>query len=308
MKSVRKESEHVQNGFEKIFSLLLVSFFCVQTVVSQQTTVCEEADTCPAGLLPTDLWQLVDSTGHTVVAVTAELPGEDAPESFRRLIKGKFGVAAAGMLRQWKEDSENVCDTVRISDRASFVAFFDAVAGEVDAEVRTVAEMMTFANLAEGVAKLDYRPTAKWPEMVTFTTNAYHYHPGAAHGMEVSYAETYDVRTHEIFSLAHFSDTLGLKHLIYERLSDYFQIPAGQALFDPVDPDSSDFGRVFPFPEASPSLTAEGVKFIYQRYEIAPGAAGIPVAVVPYADALRFASPEGKRWLERAMCVPKEEN
>ncbi|MCH5182132.1 MAG: DUF3298 domain-containing protein [Prevotellaceae bacterium] len=272
-----------------------------QIVGAQQVAVTSEATLSAEGLLPTSLWELRDSTERHEVQLSVELPCGNAPEAFVRLLEGKFGVFAAGLLREWSGDEAGLCDTVRVTDNTSFMAFFDKVVDCVDSEVRAAAEVMTEAGLAAGTATLDYRLTAEWPGMATFGMNAYNYHPGAAHGMSVSYSETYDVQTLEAFSLAHFADTLALKRLVCEALTESFEDPLEQVLFEPVDPASPDFGCAFPLPQAAPFLTAGGVAFVYQPYEIAPFAFGLPMAVVPYADALQCASPEGRRWIERAM-------
>lgn len=49
-----------------------------------------------------------------------------------------------------------------------------------------------------------------------------------------------------------------------------------------------------PLPAWEPSLSADGVVFLYQQYEIAPYAAGMPSFVVPYDKISGFLTPEAK--------------
>jgi hypothetical protein len=52
----------------------------------------------------------------------------------------------------------------------------------------------------------------------------------------------------------------------------------------------------FPLPQAAPYFTADGVVFIYQQYEIACYAAGLPNCVISYDLIEPFLTQAG-RWL-----------
>ena len=47
-----------------------------------------------------------------------------------------------------------------------------------------------------------------------------------------------------------------------------------------------------PYPKKDPFITEKGVRFIYQKYEIGPGALGVVDIVIPYADIAEYMSEE----------------
>lgn len=53
------------------------------------------------------------------------------------------------------------------------------------------------------------------------------------------------------------------------------------------------------FPTAEPSLTKNGVLFMYQAYEVAPYAFGRPGVTVPYEKIKPYMTPEGRKLIER---------
>lgn len=62
-----------------------------------------------------------------------------------------------------------------------------------------------------------------------------------------------------------------------EQLGEWLMLPSGT--------------EQIPLPAVEPYLTADGVAFVYQQYEIAPYAAGLPSFTVSYADIRPFLSP-----------------
>lgn len=67
---------------------------------------------------------------------------------------------------------------------------------------------------------------------------------------------------------------------IRNGLKKYFEVRTDNELMDNLDMDRSTYYNNFPLPETPPYLTAEGVMVIYQQYEIACYAAGMPSCVV----------------------------
>lgn len=55
----------------------------------------------------------------------------------------------------------------------------------------------------------------------------------------------------------------------------------------------------FPLPSTPPYFTRKGVTFVYQAYEIAPYAAGIPTFTVDFDDIDKYLSDEGKLLLKK---------
>lgn len=67
---------------------------------------------------------------------------------------------------------------------------------------------------------------------------------------------------------------------IRNGLKKYFEVRTDSELMKWLDIDRSTFYNNFPMPDTPPYLTKEGVMVIYQQYEIAPYAAGLPSCVV----------------------------
>ena len=52
------------------------------------------------------------------------------------------------------------------------------------------------------------------------------------------------------------------------------------------------------FPATEPSLTKDGLLFMYQAYEVAPYAFGRPGVTVPYEKIMPYMTPEGRKLVE----------
>ena len=92
-----------------------------------------------------------------------------------------------------------------------------------------------------------------------------------------------------------FADTTQLAPIVKEYIGGYFDeigVTFEEYLFEGVYDD-------FPLPYTEPWLTAEGVKFIYGAYEIAPYAAGMPSGVVPYKMVDKYLSDKAKKLIQK---------
>lgn len=82
-----------------------------------------------------------------------------------------------------------------------------------------------------------------------------------------------------------------LKEIIKNDLmTEYFKSKDADDFRDAllVNPDT------LPLPSSSPYFLADGVHFVYQQYEIAPYAAGMPGCVVPYSRVMDMFTPAVK--------------
>lgn len=115
-------------------------------------------------------------------------------------------------------------------------------------------------------------------EYVTLSSQFYHY-CGGAHGVTLVDHATFRLADgHQMdWELLKGMDRADIKRAIRKGLMGYFEVKtdaelmAALLLFD--EPD-------IPLPAAPPFLTKNGVEVIYQQYEIAPYAAGLPSCVV----------------------------
>lgn len=77
--------------------------------------------------------------------------------------------------------------------------------------------------------------------------------------------------------------TQQLRELVKKGLMTYFKVKTDNELQGMLlDQNNMNY---LPLPVTQPYMTKDGVKFIYQSYEIAPYAAGQPSFTLPYAQA-----------------------
>lgn len=129
---------------------------------------------------------------------------------------------------------------------------------------------------------------------VTYEIEGYDY-TGGAHGMPFNYGVTFSKEDGSQIGWDIFADTTQLAPLVKEYIGSYFDeigVTFEEYLFDGVYDD-------FPLPYTEPWLTAEGVKFIYGAYEIAPYAAGMPSGVVPYKMVDKYLSDKAKKLIQK---------
>ena len=90
-----------------------------------------------------------------------------------------------------------------------------------------------------------------------------------------------------------FADTTGLPQLFRGYVAQYFEVDddaLSELLFDNVE-------TTFPLPTQEPWLTADGVKFCYTAYEIAPYAAGQPSGTIPAEKVDKLLTPDARQML-----------
>lgn len=152
---------------------------------------------------------------------------------------------------------------------------------------------------------LDATVQTQTPSYLTYNTG-YTIYTGGAHGAFIIGQETF--RKSDGHRMGwDIIDTIDarptLNALIVEGLKEYFatdEDPNGDLLTDELqfmalteNPDA-DIKSVIPLPSTAPALTAEGVSFVYQQYEIASYAAGLPSFVIPYDKAAAILTPAAK--------------
>lgn len=127
---------------------------------------------------------------------------------------------------------------------------------------------------------------------ITYLSEAYVY-MGGAHGMSTKQGSTFRKSDGRRFSYEMLIDTetSEFKKLIKKGLTEYFSdsdyaITSDDELAAMLITES-DVNNL-PLPEYAPYLTNEGVTFIYQQYEIAPYAAGMPQFTIPFSDIIPF--------------------
>ena len=129
---------------------------------------------------------------------------------------------------------------------------------------------------------------------VTLLTQHYEY-LGGAHGMTLVAGTTFSKAdgSRQGWSMLTRTDTPEFLRLIREGVRSYFQDVCDHPLSDEELSDmlflDSDESQI-PLPSTPPYLLPDGVAFIYQQYEIAPYAAGLPSFTIAYDDIRPFLS------------------
>jgi len=124
---------------------------------------------------------------------------------------------------------------------------------------------------------------------VTYVSDFYCY-TGGAHGSTQVLQTTFDAKGHPFTFETMFGPDAAepLRHLVTANLSSqYFKKDnikdMAQDLLVPVDS--------LPLPSTAPAFFPDGVRFIYQQYEIAPYSAGLPSCTIPYSAIRPYLSP-----------------
>lgn len=130
-----------------------------------------------------------------------------------------------------------------------------------------------------------YKQTKKVYEseqFVTYTSELYLY-AGGAHGSETLEGVVFRKADGRRFGWEMFTEEgkETLRGMIKEKLkTEYFKLKSDDDFYDHLLVEDARY--TFPLPEAAPFFIRSGVKFVYQQYEIAPYAAGLPSCVLPY--------------------------
>jgi len=119
---------------------------------------------------------------------------------------------------------------------------------------------------------------------------------GGAHGFHTQQGYTFDKTTGSLLSCDYIEvpEDSTFQQLLREGLETYF----GPY---PIDEWLWADDEILPMPQCPPFLDKNGITFIYQPYEIAPYAAGMPFITIPYEKVMPFLTPEIK-----ALLTPSE--
>ena len=151
------------------------------------------------------------------------------------------------------------------------------------------------------------RVDALTDRLVTYKTIVYSYLSGA-HGQTFVRYANFDMqdlrllRTEDLF-VPHAADSL--RPLLVEGLKAYWK-EDGQPVMttEQLDDIIWDSPSQLALPESVPGLTPQGIVFLYQSYEIAAYAAGLPVVTIPYQDLPDVLTPLCKELVQPFVTQP----
>lgn len=139
---------------------------------------------------------------------------------------------------------------------------------------------------------ISFEPIYSSNKLLTYQLSKFWYQEGA-HGISPLFEQTFDVKTGQKLTFSDFfitgerNEIIALirqnlwqqyfaKHFPNDTLNDVLL----------VAPDE------FDIPCTPPTIVANGIKFTYQQYEIAPYAAGHPCCIIPLSDLRPYLRPE----------------
>lgn len=201
---------------------------------------------------------------------------------------------------------------------AEFIS--EELGGSYDGELNKAQDMIDYygdtlyndlANDAEEFDIQDMPPltytqaikkTHETDRYITFIADTYVY-MGGAHGMSTKQGSTFRKSDGRRFSYDMLKDTerAEFKQLIKNGLKKYFTDNGVEIINDETLASmlltEADMDYL-PLPDFAPYLTKEGVTFIYQQYEIAPYAAGMPNFTVSFSEMLPYMTNTAKKYIE----------
>lgn len=281
----------------KRFFLLCVAAGAVLAAAS-----CERS-----GQLETEIYSYEDATDHADFTLFAELPTarKGAGGAIRADLLGVLDRQIGYMLsyegeRQipafggdWKDN-----DACVSYYREQGGALLEQLAAEQIREMQESVEDVTDfpgweydLTLAKVVDTLGY---------IVYLSEDYFYAGGAHGGVAGQGYLTYNKKTGK--RVGHIIDpacTEQIQPLLERGLQEYFSVNGeelsaeemrGWLFLEEGDP--------IPLPQWEPSPAEDGILFVYQQYEIAPYALGMPDFVIPFADVAPFLTPEAKALLK----------
>jgi hypothetical protein len=136
---------------------------------------------------------------------------------------------------------------------------------------------------------LGYTAAAVTADVLSLRYNLYIYYQGAAHGMSAIFTTTFDPQTGALLDLA---DVLipgtapAVAALVEQHLIDDLyggNVADASAWLPPIDPPLLDAWVV----------SADGLEFSFDQYEVGFGAMGSPTVIVPWSELTAVIDPAG---------------
>ena len=267
------------------------------------------------GPLQTRVYSYEESTDHASIKFSAELPqGND--NASRAIRENLFGVMDNQLAHITSYEGERMFDPYDgdMSDTEGCVKYyfdnaFKVISDGADDDVRQRAEYIkqdTEIDDAQKEEILSRMPGWEYEfsldmlydtdSYAVFQSQDYIYMGGAHGGVTGAGCITFDKKTGSI--IEQFLDPgckEAIQPLLRQGLVGYF------ADADPQIDDSNlnEYllleSDIIPLPSWQPYPSEDGLVFVYQQYEIAPYAAGMPAFTVPFEEIAPYLTPEAKQ-------------
>ena len=130
----------------------------------------------------------------------------------------------------------------------------------------------------------EFHPVWQSDSLITYTMTSYWY-GGGAHGGTVVLGTTMRKSDGYQYGWDMLKSDADLTHEIHSGLKKYFEVKSEEALYEQLiltDDWETPTSTEIPLPDSAPWIEADGMHLIYQQYEIACYAAGMPALTIPW--------------------------
>ena len=280
---------------------------------------CILAAACAGGPKPlkTSVCQAADSAAYVTMSLDIELPdpGTGASGAIRRelvsLLDDQLGTISSyenerhfppfsgdaddngALLEYYRSHAFAVVDSLSSGDaaeRASYIREDPDLTEEQKAEILADFPVWSFEYTLKKVAETE--------RYAVFQSQNYIYMGGAHGGLTGAGCVTFDKKDgHRVAAFLEPSCVTEIQPLLLGGLASYFS-----EFGDPVSPEAVreqlfvEDGPI-PLPAWTPYPAEEGLAFVYQQYEIASYAAGMPAFTLPYEDIAPWLTADARQLL-----------
>lgn len=231
---------------------------------------------------------LLDSDGSVNQSIRSVWPNATCQSSVADSIRLWLAdLVAHSAFPNWGEEDLLSPYEGNIADGQALVEHYGKLGMDrMMAEVRqALADSFLIPGMENG---LEVQLLCQTDSFITLSTG-YSVYTGGAHGGYFASGATFCKSDgHRLgWNIIDLSKKDQLIGLIQDGLKEYFEVKSDAELEEMLqlydDPDTpEDEAATLPLPQMEPFFTEEGATFIYQQYEIAAYAAGLPSFTIPY--------------------------
>lgn len=267
--------------------------------------------------LPTKTWAFSDTTAHSSLSCEVELPSasDKASSAIREelmaVMDGQLGyIVSFEGTRQFEPYSGDRQDTEAYLkyyfDNALKVLERDSAddARQRESYMREDDQMAEeeIAEILAGMPGWEYEfslaKIADTKDYVVFQSQDYVYLGGAHGGVTGAGGITFDRKSgRRVTQVIDPGCAEDIQPMLREGLTDYFAEGGLEVAADSLGDYLLTEGDLIPLPAWQPYPTPDGLVFVYQQYEIAAYAIGMPAFTVPYDKIAAYLTPEAKKIL-----------
>lgn len=280
----------------------LAAFFCFSCVHS-------------TGPLQTRVYSYEESTDHASMKFSAELP-EGNDRASRAIRENLTGLTDDLLAHIGSYEGERMFDPydgdTRDTDAYVKYLFDNALKVITDGADEDARQRSEYINADAGMDEagreeiLSRMPGWEYEfslSMISdedayavFQSQDYIYMGGAHGGVTGAGCITFDKKTgNQIEQFLDPGCAADIQPLLRRGLVDYFAEADSQIDDSNLDEYLLLEGDLIPLPSWQPYPSEDGLVFVYQQYEVAPYAAGMPAFTIPFEEIAPYLTPEAKR-------------